>query len=449
MRFSTGIVAVVVWSGIPFASSAIHGQTELSKVPPKDWKANEVLRLSVEKWSLPRNGTKAAKPAATYSVDVRHLTNPTAEDPWWILQFEPPDSAPKILRASCSAWILKDKGWISKVRQWNPGISEQEDKEVLSINGASALVRPIAGLPLELLPPTLSKNKYVTDRATVELLREDDGDAVIMVAVINIRGQDQVQITQTWKKGERWWREYTREINGRKDLHARFVSVLSVEQAAKEKALRADCNAFVSWDKRLAVKVNVFNDNPKLSDLVAVVQKASGVTLTVEDSLRGYVPDFGSCQFRDCPAWVIVNFIANHGYHKAKWENHKSGYRLTLATTMTDAGLKNLPDPDDLTVLNLFSSQVTNAGLKELARFKNLTTLDLGNTKVTDVGLRDLARLKTLTALDLHCTQVTNTGLKELAGLHRLVSLDLSRTRVTDAGVAQLRKVLPGCYIRR
>jgi Leucine rich repeat len=452
MRVSSCISVVLESFGILLflvVPCAIRGQTKTALVPPKDWTANDVFRLSVEKWPMSTNGPKITKPTATYTVDVRHVTNPTGEGPWWLLRFEPSDSAPKNLRAPCSAWILKDKGWIGKVNQENLGNSDQENKEVLSINGASTLVRPIEGIPVELLLPTLPKNKISTDRATLELLREEDGDGVILVAVINIRGQDQVQITQTWKKGERWWREYVREINGRKDLHAKFVSVLSVEQVGKEKALRENYNAFLAWDERLAVKVNVVKDKAKLSDFLAVVQKGSGVTLTLEDSLRGYEPDFGSCQFRDCPAWVIVNFIASQGYHQAKWEDHKSGYRLKPATTMTDAGLKKLAGLEELTALNLFSTQVTNAGLKELAGLNNLTKLDLGNTKVTDAGLQELAGLKNLTELDLEHTQVTDAGLKELAGLKKLVSLNLLRTRVTDAGVAELRKALAKCQIRR
>jgi len=428
------------------APSARPGQKDSSKVPPKAWTGNDVLRLAVEKWPSSKNGPKATKPTATYTVDVRHITDPNAEDLWWLMRFDLSDSAPRNLRRPCHAWILKDKGWLSMVRL---GDADQETKEVLSINGASALVQPLDGFPLELLLPSLPATKLTTDRATLEVLREDDGDSVIMVAVISIRGQDQVQITQTWKKGERWWREYTREINGRKDLHAKFVSVLSLEQVGREKALREDYNAFVCWDKRLAVKVNVAGDNPKLSEFLAVVQKAAGVTLTLDESLRGYEPEFGSCTFRDCPAWVIVNFVARYGYHKARWEEHKGGYRLKPANTMTDAGLKQLAGREELAALNLFSTQVTNVGLKELAGFKNLTELDLGNTKVTDAGLKELAGLNNLTSLDLESTRVTNAGLKELAGLKKLTSLNLSRTRVTNAAVIELRKALPGCSIRK
>jgi hypothetical protein len=44
---------------------------------------------------------------------------------------------------------------------------------------------------------------------------------------------------------------------------------------------------------------------------------------------------------------------------------------------------------------------------------------------------------------------VTAAGLKELAGMKQLQTLDVSAARVTDAGVKELKKALPGTYIRK
>jgi hypothetical protein len=456
MRFSRcfpacGSFGSLLLLAIPSVFSA---PPEALKTPPRDWKSTEVLRLSVEKWPAAIKGGRETRPAA-YTVDVSLLDIPTGTDLYWILRFDTSASAPKDLRGSRTAWVVKDGGWIAKI---GSDSTREAERRVLSINGASALVQPMDGVPVELLLPTLSKKKYVTEEATLEVLREEDGDGVIMVAIINIRGQDKVQITQTWKKGERWWREYTREINGRKDLHAKFHSVLTTTQVWQEKALRENPNAFLTWDKRLAVQVTLVKDNPKLSDLVDLIQKAAGVTLVVDDSLRGYEPQFGSCQLRDCPAWVVVNMISEYGYHKARWHDHNKGYRLKPATTMTDAGLKKLAGDaglkkligvKDLTTLNLFNTQVTNAGMKELAHLKDLTSLDLSNTRVTDAGVKELAGLKNLTSLDLDSTQVTDAVLNDLVGLTKLRNLNLSRTQVTSAGLGRLRKELPGCHIVR
>ena len=67
---------------------------------------------------------------------------------------------------------------------------------------------------------------------------------------------------------------------------------------------------------------------------------------------------------------------------------------------------------------------------------------DLTGT-VTDAGLRELADFQNLAWLDLRDTRVTDAGLKELAGLKKLSTLLLQDTRVTDAGIAELQKTLP------
>jgi hypothetical protein len=68
---------------------------------------------------------------------------------------------------------------------------------------------------------------------------------------------------------------------------------------------------------------------------------------------------------------------------------------------------------------------------------------------VTDAGLKELKDLQQLRSLSLGDTQVTDAGLKELKGLKRLFLLYLANTRVTDAGVADLKKALPDCKIGR
>ena len=74
---------------------------------------------------------------------------------------------------------------------------------------------------------------------------------------------------------------------------------------------------------------------------------------------------------------------------------------------------------------------------------------DLLATSVTDAGVKELAPLKKLTTLSLIGTQVTDVGLKELAAFKGLTELSLFGTQVTTRGVKELQKALPRCQIFR
>ena len=144
---------------------------------------------------------------------------------------------------------------------------------------------------------------------------------------------------------------------------------------------------------------------------------------------------------------------------------------LSLGSKVTDAGLKDLMDCDNLTSLALSDTSVTDAGLKDLKGIKNLTYLSLGSkitdaglrdlkdlknlaslhlfaSKVTDGGLKDLKEIKSLTSLDLLCTKATDAGLKDLKEFKNLTSLNLYGTKITEAGRQELREALPKCIIR-
>jgi RNA polymerase sigma factor (sigma-70 family) len=116
------------------------------------------------------------------------------------------------------------------------------------------------------------------------------------------------------------------------------------------------------------------------------------------------------------------------------------GLDFTL-THLKDAGLKELKDLKNLTLLDLYDTQVTDAGLKELKELKNLTSLNLRFSKVTDAGLKELKDLKNLTSLVFGPTEVTEEGLKALKDLKNLTWLELSFTKVTGAGLKELKEL--------
>ena len=126
----------------------------------------------------------------------------------------------------------------------------------------------------------------------------------------------------------------------------------------------------------------------------------------------------------------------------------KSLQRLDLTDTkVTDAGLKELAGLASLTHLDLAGTNVTDLGLKELTEIKTLQRLGLSYTRVTNAGLKELAGLDNLKELALAGTKVTDPGLKALAGLQNLRRLDLVDTTVTATAAAELRNVLPRCFI--
>src|SRR5438270_807854 len=84
-----------------------------------------------------------------------------------------------------------------------------------------------------------------------------------------------------------------------------------------------------------------------------------------------------------------------------------------------------------------------NSGLK------TITTLGLSKNKITDAGVKELADLENLATLLLDGTQITDESVKELAKLKNLTTLVLRNTKVTNAGVKELQKALPNCKINK
>ena len=114
---------------------------------------------------------------------------------------------------------------------------------------------------------------------------------------------------------------------------------------------------------------------------------------------------------------------------------------LYLPNGLTDAGLRSLRE---FGLLHTLPESLGKQGTPNSA--EEVISLNLSGTSVTDAGLKEMAGPKNLSSLSLVKMQVTDSGLNELTGLKYLSSLDL-RTRVTDKGVAELRKALPNCFI--
>ena len=61
-----------------------------------------------------------------------------------------------------------------------------------------------------------------------------------------------------------------------------------------------------------------------------------------------------------------------------------------MNSKITDHGLKEIKEFNNLGVLNLRGTQITDAGLKEFKDFRRLYSVFLGDTQVTDTGFNEL-----------------------------------------------------------
>lgn len=115
-------------------------------------------------------------------------------------------------------------------------------------------------------------------------------------------------------------------------------------------------------------------------------------------------------------------------------------------TDITDGGLVHLRDLRKLTTL-LLPSEITDNGLEELANLDNLLHLDISNTKVSDKGLEFVSTMKNLQTLCLNDTAIGDKGLTHLSNLTNLRTIYLSGTKITDKGIVNLEKLTQLDYL--
>jgi Leucine-rich repeat (LRR) protein len=117
------------------------------------------------------------------------------------------------------------------------------------------------------------------------------------------------------------------------------------------------------------------------------------------------------------------------------------------ATQITDLGLKQLRELNELQYVDLSDTGITDAGLDSFKDKSQLQMLNLSGDQITDAGLKDLHGSSQLKKLVLKGTRITDAGLEHLKELTALRELWLNETNVTDAGVSELQKALPNCKI--
>lgn len=93
--------------------------------------------------------------------------------------------------------------------------------------------------------------------------------------------------------------------------------------------------------------------------------------------------------------------------------------------------------------LKLSNTKITDASLQSVGKLASLVKLHLNHTVVTDNGIDNLVNLNNLEYLNLFDTQVTDASLLKLAKLKSLKKLYLWQTKVTKPGVEAFKKSNP------
>jgi hypothetical protein len=121
--------------------------------------------------------------------------------------------------------------------------------------------------------------------------------------------------------------------------------------------------------------------------------------------------------------------------------------RLGAASGVTGPGLRHIPRPDQLEVLNLWNSGITDRHAGELARFKHLRRLNLSSTDIGDVTIERISTLAEIETLDVGFTNITDESVRFLLGMSRLRELNVQGTALSEASVTAIRAKLPGCEV--
>lgn len=87
-------------------------------------------------------------------------------------------------------------------------------------------------------------------------------------------------------------------------------------------------------DPRLQVKLTINLQEPRIPDLLKLLQKATGVTLTAE-SVDTATPVYGSVNWSNTTAWSAMRSIAETPRVQGAWEKAADGYRLLGKQTPT------------------------------------------------------------------------------------------------------------------
>jgi hypothetical protein len=148
--------------------------------------------------------------------------------------------------------------------------------------------------------------------------------------------------------------------------------------------------------------------------------------------------------------WLHVrsNGISDDGLKYLAGKNTLEELHLN-SSSVTDKGVAQLAELQGLNRLEIGIEHLSDSGLKRITTvLRQLDSLELVGTRgITDNGLEQLANLDNLHHLGLKDMLITDAGLVHLHGMENLKRLSLFQTKATNDGVTQLHKLLPNCKI--
>jgi hypothetical protein len=214
-------------------------------------------------------------------------------------------------------------------------------------------------------------------------------------------------------------------------------------------------------EKLDAIGISVLAKLPYLRSVVTGDLSCSQVRCLAElrqlQELSLYAPDAGADELKVLAtlprlrSLTFGNIVLKEGHLKElAGFHHLVHLDLSGCDGLTDAKVKQIAAFKQLTSLGLANTTVTNAGLAELPSLERLETLNLHHCfNLTGRGLKELARCPRLQNLYLcGCTRLSDADIRELGGLKHLRQLDLRLCeRLSQKAIDDLQSKLPECKI--
>jgi hypothetical protein len=306
------------------------------------WKSGDAWNLAVV--LFPRDLGKDQDPVSDpslrigFSMQVRiegqEKVGPVA---CWKVVFTPGTDAPARFRNQrCFVLVDPATGWPRKVVHEKGGAATD-----IALRDFGAAVLPAVapeGFPIEVFPFFEKRLLQSTGLPLASLIlhKEKKADDLLLEARVEERNEEDLFVRQKWRSGATWWGEYERRVRGRKDLYAKVgadpgqLTTPIVDRGPPTPALTDPLPEpkGLRGDPRLRVRVTVEGTNPRLADVLARLQEATGLKMTLEEALARHDPAFGQVALRDAPAWSVMMMVAHAQLSDGRWEATEEGYRL-------------------------------------------------------------------------------------------------------------------------
>jgi hypothetical protein len=329
-----------------FCLSTLIGQEPLA--PSRHWQPGDVWQIHVNL----EPAQAALKPAEGKLYVVLQGTEKVDNSLCWKLFLNPEKALDPGHRYF--VYLDKDCGLLRKLMRYDPKALAQEKLDLL--NYQTLAQGPLALFPFEIMPA--DSEKAPDDSGLLKWTARHQGSEVFLEGVTRDRQFSDIIVRQTWREGEKWWREYERRVSGRIQLTARLVNpppdpvVVEKKLAKDRKSLeerlakaKAEREEFaklhpLAGDRKLHARLSIVDKSPKLAHVLAQLSVASGRTLTLSDHLSSHEPELGVLEIADARVYAIMELIAARELKDGKWEQSPDGYRLTG----TSLALPKTPD---------------------------------------------------------------------------------------------------------